>query len=37
MESQTMYEPSTTVSDSIQIAGPLTGKQARDLAASLHP
>jgi hypothetical protein len=37
MEGQTMYDPSSTDFGSIQIAGPLTGKQARDLAASLHP
>lgn len=37
MESQTMYDPTSTGSDSIQIAGSLTGKQARELAASLDP
>ena len=37
MESQTTYDPSSTAFDSIQIAGPLTGKQARDARGVAEP
>jgi hypothetical protein len=37
MESQTAFDPSSTGFDAIQIAGPLTGPEARELAASLDP
>jgi preprotein translocase subunit SecD len=37
MESQTAFDPSSADFDAIQIAGTLTGRQARELAASLDP